>query len=383
MTQVARHSIKKSAGICLAMLFALGCTDAVKPEFDFEEGLIFIEGLASTVAGSSNAKITRSAIEFGVYKNVAISDAKVEYINVSSGIAVPLEWNGETYLPPLDFAVELGEEWQIRAILSDGREYRSIAEQATSAVDINSLQTSYIPELTFDVGQNRFIPGHSLSVSFEDPPDERNYYFWQIRTFERIVVCKVCTNGYFRDEMCQSFDPSTSPENSPPYYTYTCEETCWQIRYGKKINIFDDRFTNGLLVNQYPVGEVFLFTKRNILVELQQFALSRSAYEYYQTLKDVIDDTSGFNAPLPASLVGNLFNVNDSNEFVLGRFTVAAASTESLFLERSEIEESALETILTLSPEDFGSLAPDPKILLAPCRESRYRTAAKPEGWVD
>ncbi|MEP3207844.1 MAG: DUF4249 family protein [Maribacter sp.] len=383
MIQLVRRSFKKSAQVCLILLVSFSCTDPVKPEFDFEEGLIFIEGLASTVAGSSYTKITVSAIEFGVYKNIDVSDAKVDFINVSSRSVMPLQWNGELYIPSQDFAVALGEEWQIKVILPDGREYRSLPEQATKPVDIGALETSYNPELRFDVGLNRFIPGHRLLVSFEDPSDTKNYYFWQFRTFERIVICKVCTNGYFREEMCQSFDPAIPADELPPYYTYTCEETCWQIRYGQSINLFEDQFTNGISTNQFPVGEVFLFSKRDLLIELQQFALSQSAFDYYQTLKDIIDDNAGFNAPLPASLVGNLFNVNDSNEFVLGRFTVTAASTKHLFLERAAIAEPALETILTLSPEGFGSLAPDPKILLATCQESRYRTAIRPEGWKD
>lgn len=365
------------------LLFNLGCTDPVKPEFAFEEGLVFIEGLATTLPGASRTRITQSAIEFGVYRNIAISDAKVQYINVSSGSSISLEWNGEMYMPPQNFSVKLGEDWRIHVILSDGREYQSTTEKADNPTEIESVETSYTSELTFDVGSNSFVPGHSLLVSFSDPAEEKNYYFWQFRTFERIIICKVCNNGYFRDDMCNSLSPSIDLEGFLGYYTYTCEEKCWQIRYGQNIKIFDDQFVNGLSVNRLSVGEIPLFTKRNILIELQQFALSRSAFEYYQTLKDIIDNNSGFNAPPPASLVGNLFNVKNRNEFVLGRFTVAAVTTKRVFLPRLEIQEPALESILTQSPEGFGSLTPDPKIVLVPCEESRYRTSIQPNGWQD
>lgn len=383
MSQVVQRYLILSLLAYFTLLSNLGCTDPVKPEFAFEEGLVFIEGLASTVSGASRTKITQSAIEFGVYKNIAISDAKVDYINVSLGVSIPLIWNGEMYLPLHDFSVVPGEDWQIHVFLSDGREYQSTSEKAVNPVEIESVETSYSSELTFDVGLNRFIPGHSLLVSFSDPEEEKNYYFWQFRTFERIVICEVCNGGYFRNDMCNSLNSGGSQGDLPAYYTYTCEEKCWQIRYGQNIKIFDDQFVNGLLVNRFSVGEISLFTKRNVLIELQQFALSQSAFKYYQTLKDIIDNNSGFNAPLPASLVGNLFNVKDENEFVLGRFTVAAASTRRVFFERLEIQEPALESILPQSPEGFGSFTPDPKILLVPCEESRYRTSIRPNGWQD
>src|SRR5690606_14002460 len=122
-------------------------------------------------------------------------------------------------------------------------------------------------------------------------------------------------------------------------YTYTCEEPCWQIRYGNEVNIFSDQFSDGTLVRNLAVGEVVLYTTRNILVELQQFSLSAPAYRYYKTLKDLIDNNSGLNAPLPAALVGNLYNPADSEDIVLGRFTAAATTVTPLFIERIFVEE--------------------------------------------
>jgi hypothetical protein len=135
------------------------------------------------------------------------------------------------------------------------------------------------------------------------------------------------------------------------------------------------------MTSKLPVADSLLFTKRNILVELQQFHLTPEAYRYYKTLKDIIDNNSGFNAPLPAALVGNLFNSSDADECVLGRFTAASTSVRPLFIERIFIEENQLEDLLKTQPE--GMEAPAVQVFTAPCQENRFRTSREPEGWID
>ncbi len=360
----------------------ISCTDPIRPEFEFKEGLVYIEALASTGEGASFVRITESALEFGIYESVFLNGASVFFVNGNTNEMVQLAQEEELYVPPVDFKVGLGETWELQVTLPDGRFYKSEPERAENAVAIQQVDVEYTPELEFNAGLDRFIPGHRISIGFEDPPDQENYYYWSYRSFERLVNCKVCFNGFYREEMCMSVAP-IEPPITKPYYTYACESTCWQIRYEDNINIFSDKFTNGTTVSQLSVAEVPLINKRNILVELQQFSISASAHEYYRTLKDIIDDNSGFNAPLPAALVGNMSNPGNDEEFVLGRFTVAATTTTPIFIERIFIDGPPLETELFSSPEEFGDGTPDPKVTTAPCGESRYRTSFRPEGWRD
>lgn len=170
--------------------------------------------------------------------------------------------------------------------------------------------------------------------------------------------------------------------NRKPYYTYNCDSDCWQIRFNENIKIFTDEFTDGIKINQLPVADVLLYSKKEILVEVQQFSLSASAYEYYKILKDLVDNNGSFNAPPPAALIGNMFNLNDSEEFVLGRFTAASTSTTSIFIDRSTIIEREVGEIII--PQLEGApISPLELVSTAPCIESRSRTTIRPEGWID
>lgn len=127
-----------------------------------------------------------------------------------------------------------------------------------------------------------------------------------------------------------------------------------------------------------------LYTRTDALVELQLWTLSEEAYRYYKVLKDLVDNNIGFNAPPPAPLVGNMRNVLDDEDFVFGRFSVAAASTTAVFIERETLTDLPIEPILPVVFEPtLNSPYPPPATILAPCNESRYRTAIKPENWID
>ncbi|NJB70980.1 hypothetical protein GGR42_001442 [Saonia flava] len=368
--------------IFLSIFLLAGCSDPVAPEFEYIDGLVYIEGLASTITGLSKVTITTSDTEFGIRKNTLIDDAQVSFRNVDTAEQVDLVLDTDTYIPPNDFVVLEGETWEMQVLLSDGRQFQSTPEKVTVPVDILEINATYDTELFFSEAFESFIPGHSVLISFEDPSEMENYYYWRFRSYEPITICANCDEGtYFRNGICEPHSGYTLV----PYFSYLCDSKCWRIRYNANIQIFTDDFVDGKLVNNLSIANIPLYTKENIVVEIQQFSLSSSAYKYYKTLKDIIDNSGGFNAPTPAALIGNLYNPNDANEVVLGRFTVAASSTKSIFIDRSDIKELRLERYVPFGNSEGGPgfVVPDPLTLSIPCEESLYRTSIRPEGWLD
>ncbi|WP_422081784.1 DUF4249 domain-containing protein [Ulvibacterium sp.] len=369
--------------VLLVMLSLLGgCVDPVDPEFRYQEGLVYIDALVGTIEGASYVSILESTEEFGINDNVFLSGAKVSFIKTDDQTQIDLLEEGELYLPPANFKAQIGDTWELKVELADGREYSSLPEKVSAPVPIQELVAAYEPELLFNEGLDEFTPGHSLSLTLEDPGEEENYYYWRFRSYEKLVNCVVCVNSIYRDGECRT-NPSTISQIRKPYYTYACESDCWQIRYEDNINIFSDEFTNGTKISNLPVADIPLFTKRSILVELQQFSISASAYRYYKTLKDIVDNNSGFNAPLPAALVGNMSNPNNINEFVLGRFTAASTNVKTVFIDRTFVEGRPLETILPGQYEGEEEPVPRPIVIFAPCNEGRFSTGLRPTGWID
>lgn len=364
------------------VLLAASCVDPVEPEFRYRTGLVYIDGLIGTEPGSSYVEISISAREFGLTVNNRVSGASVFFIETDSETSIPLQELEGVYLPPDSFFASVGQTWELRVVMPDGSEYRSEPENLLPAVPVSNVDVNYDPELLFSDAHNANIPGHQISVDFRDPQGIDNYYYWRYRSFERLVNCKECYNQtVYRNGECRIVNRTSDNNPTLEYYTYACEEWCWQIRYSDKISIFSDEFTDGGLVTALPVADIVLFTRRDILVELRQFSISQEAYRYLKTLKDLIDNNSGFNAPLPSALIGNLYNPADTDEVVLGRLTTASTTVSTVFIDRTFIEEEGLEPILVSQAE--GLEAPPPIVTSAPCIDGRYRTSARPDDWPE
>ncbi|MER3376335.1 MAG: DUF4249 domain-containing protein [Allomuricauda sp.] len=358
-------------------MLLLGCTDPVEPEYSYVEGLMYIDAQISTSVGTSYAKIYESNTDFRLYRNIFQPGATVVFRNVDTNGAITLSEGEDVYVPPEDFRATNGETWQLEITLEDGRQYRSQPETVNAPIPFQAINAEYRKELLYREDVEEFVPGHSITISLNDPAETANHYLWGYRSFERPRFCQVCYNSVFRNGECVS-----SETFNDPYYTYGCETSdCFQIRYHEKIELLSDEFVDGLTVNNLEVAQVPLYTNADILVEVQQFSISPNAYEYYKVLKDIVDNNSGFNAPPPAALIGNLVSLNSDDEFVLGRFTAVASSTQSIFIARGAIVESPIEPILPANYEMVSG--PGSATTTAPCTESRYRTAMEPDGWVD
>jgi len=360
--------------LLILSLTLLTCTNPISPEYQFMEGLIYIEGFVGTTEGSSFVKITESDVA-RYYRNIFVSGANVAFVNVDSGERVILSEGNSEYNPSSNFKGNVGEKWYLEVSLPNGNQYLSEIETINASVPLKELSVRYDKQLEFVEDYNKYVPGHEVSITFDDPANEINYYYWRSKTYDKAQICKICYQGNFRDNNCVL-------NLTVDYFTYWCESDCWQIDYGTKINIFSDEFSNGTTTSSLPIANVLLTRKTKVLVEIQQFSLTPKAYEYYRTIKDLINNNGGFNAPLPAALVGNMYNPQDSNEYVLGRFTASSATTKSIMIDRTMIEDSPVGSNIIPHPEP-PPLGPGPHYLYAPCEENRFRTSIQPEGWIE
>ncbi len=377
------------------VLFCWGCIDPVEPIFEEREGLIYIDAFLSTDNTFSNVRLFESVVEFGDFRFKFISGADVRYRNMDTGNEVVLTEQVDGYDPPENFTAQVGSTWILTIILPDGRMYRSSPERIRNPVSIANIRATYNPELKFGEGQNRFLPGHRISVDLNDPADEENFYLWKFRSFENLKFCKTCEGStYFRNGECVD-NPYDRRSAGDALLDYECGTPCWQIRFNEEIDLFSDQFTNGSTLTNLPAGDALLYTLENMVVELQQFSLSPLAYEYFRVLDDLVDNNGGLNAPPPVALIGNIFNPNDSEEFVLGRFTAAASSTRSIFIERSEITEEPVGTFRPRISEacDFvcDPIKCQPAYMGPPCMlvtetvcaEEKFKTGIPPESWQE
>ena len=369
-----------SVCIFLIVIFFYSCIDAVSPQFDFKEDIVVVDAIASSIPGETYVSVQTTFLEYGKFKTQFISGCKVTLINSITNEKIYLYEKEENYLVSPDFLVAEGSEWELEIITPSGKMYKSTSEIVPNLVSIDNISDTYNKEMSFDNSLGKFIPGHEIRIDFQEPAESKNFYYFQYRAYEKKQYCQICYRGVLRSGECFSQSNNRAARR---YYTYSCDEACWEIAYNQEISLFDDVFTNGKMISKLLVGKIQLNSKENILVEILQLNITEEAYKYYKTFKDIVDNNSGFNAPLPSALIGNLYNPEDSEDPILGRFTVASGRSKSVFIKRGDIAEKTVVQKIPLQPELFGSPLPGPLTYDSPCIVGRNQTNQKPLSWEE
>lgn len=349
------------------------CIDLVDAEYSYQDDVIFIDAYALTDVGTSTVTISRSRWDEISYSVKLVPNATVQLENINTGLTIDLTADlSGVYVCPPDFAVEEGEVWKLYIELEDGKKFESEPETVKATIPIDDIKSEYSSELVYNDAQNKFIAGHRVSIDWQDPEGEENYYLWKYKTFEPLYVCKTCRKGIYRNGACQ---PPTS-NFGPEYYNYLCEPVCWQIKFEEKAIIFEDRLSDGAAIKDKEIALLPFYRRPNILIEIQQLSLNKSNYNYFKIISDLVSASGGLNAPPPAPLFGNIFNPDDPTEIALGQFTAAGVSSKFIFIDRSTIQEDPFR------PDDPIILEPCASCPQSyPCEESLTRTSIQPEGW--
>ena len=77
-------------------------------------------------------------------------------------------------------------------------------------------------------------------------------------------------------------------------------------------------------------------SSRRYSILLEQQALSPEAFAYYQTLKKLAGSDNVFSQNQPGFVTGNVYNVNDPEEMVVGMFNVSSVSSKRIYFNYND-----------------------------------------------
>jgi hypothetical protein len=72
------------------------------------------------------------------------------------------------------------------------------------------------------------------------------------------------------------------------------------------------------------------------LVNLEQISVSLEVYKFYQLVRQLTQGTGGLADTPPSAIVGNIQNVSNPDEKVVGYFGVANVQKYSFWIDRSD-----------------------------------------------
>ncbi len=299
---------------------------------------------------------------------VPIKNEKVELIiNQNTTLILDQTSPGSYYLKDRAL-LKTGNSYQLR--FSNGeKKYESTVETMPDSVSIGKVYT--------DFNSKSSEKTHQLFVDLNDIPQIRNYYSWTYRIFEKQEYCAQCYTQSRGPALCsEDLYPLTGAKVS---ISLNCTSNCWDILRDKTVNSLSDLYFDGKPLIKKEIGYVPYHFSQGCLVEVQQFSITASYYNYLQLLKNISSNQGGLVDTPPAILVGNVHNIKDNSEKVLGYFTIANASKRRIWLDRRDASSAGMAPLSSINlsvPPPIGNTIP-----LRPCVQSDTRTNKMPVGW--
>lgn len=358
------------------MLGIYSCVEPYDVRYQLNADVLTVEGFVIDQPGTAVTISLSRNLETSSFAE-PLKGCKVE-ISSDKGPTVALrESVAGLYIAPSDFKGTPGTTYQLRFTTPDGKTYLSDKETMATVPEIKKVYQQFDKNGLLDNTGKRVI-GSTVDIymDFDDPSTEENFYLWRWKLYEFQNICITCEGGQlnFTGGTCQRIN-----SRNPPTYDYQCTTPCWEIFYNRDINIFSDKFSNGRSVVGRLMGKIPYHSYTGSLIEIEQIGLSRNAFFYYQLLRDQTQTTGTLTDTPPAPIVGNIQNIANPGEEVVGYFGAASSRKVSYWVDRSIYKDAILVPLLG-RPEQLEAAAPF-RPPTYPCVPSQSRTPVRPQAW--
>lgn len=326
--------------ICL--LIALGmfnsCIEPYRVEIDSSKEYLVVEGLLTNEPGKHYVQLNLSMpfYDTRAFTNSSVRGASVTIVD-DLGNEEPLQEVsiGKYATTTPDYKGEIGRSYQLKITTKEGKHYESVAEELKAVAPIEEVYYEYKEAAQANPA------GLYVYVRVEDQPKERNFYKWNFIGHQRMTLLFADTSDLDRGEI-----------------TYSCitSERCTGC-----VLIASDEYFNGNKFEQLITIVPYNQTEKYV-IKLDQFSISQGVYEFWEAVKRQAQNTGGvFDVP-PTGIKGNVYNIDNKEEVVLGYFGLSSRVSRIATIRRDN---------LPFSPPLSG---PNPKA----CKKEDIRECLKP-----
>ncbi|MBA7520326.1 hypothetical protein ES705_12420 [subsurface metagenome] len=297
-----------------------GCIEPFTPLIDESEESLVIEGQITDQAGNHYIHISRTAPYNDPHK-IPEPDCQVEVVDNYGNIFEFYESDSGVYMQwiPKDF-LNIGTQYKVKVITADGNIYESDFDELLSpSPPFGSIYYEIEVRETFD--PDNPIYGIQFYIDLDAPDDFARNYRWELEE----------TWEYEAGYRIQYYYDGTIHEIDDPFFLFRC----WSTEPIRKIYTSTTRYSTSNTINKFPLHYVSnksnrLKIKYSLLVK--QYSLSNTAYDYWFQLQKQSQESGGLYETQPARIRGNISNVNDPEEVVLGFFNASSVTQKRIFV---------------------------------------------------
>jgi len=316
MNRLIRYSI-----LIILTVMVTACVEPFTPVMEKYENVLVIDGIVTDKQGPYTVRLSRSfhydapfgSPEEGAY--ILLMDDQGN----TSGFTEKSPGVYKSDNP--DFRGMTGRSYKLYVQTLDNEEYESEYIQLKTVPGIEKLYAQYEEHPVTDGTEK----GFQVYVDSYDPQNITKYYRYE---YEETWEFYVPYPSIFLYEYGQIV-PRTEQV-----------ERCWRENRSTSVMIFTTEKLDEDVVGALPVCFVSTSTNRlsvkySILVK--QYSLSEEAYHFWEQMKSTNENTGTLFDPQPTQIVGNIYNLHDTEKPVLGFFEASAVSEKRIYLSRSDL----------------------------------------------
>ena len=324
-------------------LFIIGlsaCRETYWPELKKYENLLVIDGTITNEPGPYEVRISISSRaqdgEFNVYPG-----AQVNILDDQGNEEVLTEVSpGIHQTDPDGIQGVIGRKYRIIIRTPDEETYASEFQELHKPVGLDTVYAVIESQPTDDPDFQLW--GYQFYLSTKMAESDTNYYLWRTHA----------TYEYHSDFLIRFlFDgrPYPFPDPDSLYYCWN-EDNVNSNLTANTINLSEP------MINNLPLNFVSTETRKlsvKYSLQVQQYTLSEEAFSFYNEVQGISGGQGTLYTTQPYQVRGNVNNIRDKEEPVLGFFLSAGVDEKRIFVDRPNGEFNFHYSTCILTRSDY------------------------------
>lgn len=306
--------------ILILIFFTFSCIEEFRPELDNFDNLLVLDGKITNGPGPYTIKLSISS-DVDIIDIEPLSNATV-VISEEGGIEETLiEVNPGEYKTQVDgIQGKIGESYKISITSANGKQYESPYQLLKTPSNIESVEA--VVEHQILPPDNFETVGYQFYVNSETSPYEQDYYVWFLEaTYKYRAQLEV---AFVYEGALRELEDHDSLRIC--YVNYTINE----VFTASTDNLVTPKIIQQPIIFVSGKGSQLLI-RYSLLTK--QYSVSEEAYIFWNAIEKQAALGGSLYTAQPYQIRGNIKNINDDDDPVLGYFLVAGVSENRIFID--------------------------------------------------
>jgi len=308
--------IKKETCLFTLLMLSPACKKAYNPStVKTNYNYLVVEGFINTGQDSTIITLSRTVnISSNTTANPELNAVVTIEDDQNNSYLLNEIRNGRYALPALNLTNMF--QYRLRIKTTNGQAYLSDFVSANAAPSIDSV--GYII-------QNN---GVQVYLNKHDPTNSAKYYRWE---YGETWIFDAAFESYYK--IVNGLPVLRTAADGQDFQ-------CWGHDTSSNILLSSTHDLSKDIVSQYPITFLPSTSEKiedrySILVK--QYALTAAAYNYYLLLKQNTENLGGIFDAQPSQLTGNIHNINNKSEPVIGYISAGTVSEKRIYIDNRNL----------------------------------------------